>query len=106
MVEVARQERDAVVDFAALHHVEDWQRAVSEVRRVLRPGGRFLFQEVTSRWISRWPYRSLFLHPQDNRFSAEELVAEISRQGIAVGENWVERAKGDFVFGAGQREVA
>lgn len=97
---------DAVVDFAALHHVEDWQQAVGEVRRVLRPQGRFLFQEVTARWISRWPYRSLFLHPQQNRFSGDEFVAELTRQGITVGENWVERAKGDFIFGAGAREVA
>src|SRR6266436_7310442 len=29
---------DAVFDFAIIHHVPDWRRAVKEISRVLRPG--------------------------------------------------------------------
>ena len=32
---------DLVVSSLALHYVEDWDAALAEVRRVLRPGGRF-----------------------------------------------------------------
>ena len=33
---------DVVLSFAMLHHVGDWQRAVAEAVRVLRPGGYFV----------------------------------------------------------------
>ena len=33
---------DLVLSFAMLHHVADWQGAVREALRVLRPGGRFV----------------------------------------------------------------
>jgi ubiquinone/menaquinone biosynthesis C-methylase UbiE len=37
---------DAVVDFGALQLVAEWQLAVREVRRVLRPGGRYFFEQI------------------------------------------------------------
>jgi ubiquinone/menaquinone biosynthesis C-methylase UbiE len=96
---------DAVVNFAAIHHVPEWQAAVSEIYRVLKPGGRFFFQEVTAQWILRWPYRTLFEHPMENRFSGREFIAELERLGMDVGDNWVEIAGGDFIFGVGRRAV-
>src|ERR1700726_2218728 len=33
---------DVVLSFAMLHHVADWERAVAEAVRVLRPGGRLV----------------------------------------------------------------
>ena len=98
------QSFDAVVDFAGIHHVPVWQTALKEIHRVLRPGGRFFFQEVTAQWIRRWPYRILFAHPTDNRFSAKEFIDELERLGIMVGDNRVEKAGGDFVFGVGRRQ--
>ena len=95
---------DAVVNFAAIHHVPLWQDAVREIHRVLKPGGKFFFQEVTARWILRWPYRMLFAHPMENRFSGREFIDELERLGIIVGDNWVEKARGDFIFGVGQRQ--
>ncbi len=47
---------DTVFGFAVLHHVEDewWlfqkiPKALEEVRRVLRPGGRFVYEEYVNR---------------------------------------------------------
>jgi ubiquinone/menaquinone biosynthesis C-methylase UbiE len=97
------QSFDAVFNFAAIHHIPQWQSAISEICRVLRPGGRFYFQEVTARWILRWPYRQLFEHPMENRFSGQEFVDALERSEIAVADNWVERANGDFIFGVGRR---
>lgn len=39
---------DAASDFAIIHHIPDWRSAVAEIARVLKPGGPFLFDEVTS----------------------------------------------------------
>ena len=94
---------DAVFDFAIIHHVPDWQAAITEIRRVLKPGGRFYFEEVTRHFLEKWFARTLMEHPAENRFSGQEFVAELERQGLHVGGNYVERGGGDYVFGVGRR---
>lgn len=93
---------DAVFDFGIIHHVPDWRRAVSEVARVLRPGGLFFFEEVTTHALSRWSYRTFLEHPTEDRFRGGDFVAELERRGIHVGGNYVERFFGDFVIGVGR----
>lgn len=94
---------DAIFDFGVIHHVPDWPGAVAEVARVLKPGGRFFFEEVTRHALERWSYRTFTDHPRENRFGGADFVAEIERQGIAVGDNHVHRFFGDFVIGVGRR---
>lgn len=95
---------DAVFDFGIIHHVPEWKSAVSEVARVLRPGGRFFFEEVTTHALNRWSYRTFLEHPAKDRFSREQFMAELEKQGIRTGSNFVERFFGDFVIGVGLRE--
>jgi ubiquinone/menaquinone biosynthesis C-methylase UbiE len=92
---------DAVFDFGIIHHVPDWKSAVGEVARVLRPGGRFFFEEVTNHALNRWSYRTFLDHPAENRFDRQEFIVELERLGIDVGDDYVERFFGDFVFGVG-----
>jgi ubiquinone/menaquinone biosynthesis C-methylase UbiE len=73
---------DAVFDFGVLHHVPVWQAAITEIRRVLKPGGRFFFEEVTRAALNRWLYQMLLKHPAENRFSEAEFVAELAANGI------------------------
>jgi ubiquinone/menaquinone biosynthesis C-methylase UbiE len=90
---------DAVFDFGIVHHVPNWRAAVSEVRRLLKPCGRFYFEEVTRHALQRWSYRTFLEHPSEDRFSADEFVAELERRGLRVGDRWVTRFFGDFVLG-------
>jgi ubiquinone/menaquinone biosynthesis C-methylase UbiE len=46
---------DSVVSCLMLHHIVDWERAVAEVARVLRPGGAFVGYDLV-----RTPLASLF----------------------------------------------
>jgi SAM-dependent methyltransferase len=64
---------DAVFEFTIFHHVPDWQRAIHEVRRVLRPGGLFLFEELSLEYFRDTPVLSPLLrrftvHPWDTMF--------------------------------------
>lgn len=90
---------DAVFDFGMLHHVLGWHVAVAEIRRVLKPGGHFFFEEMTRQALRRWVYRTWLDHPTEYRFSAHDLIAELERQGIIVGTRVVERFSGDLVIG-------
>jgi SAM-dependent methyltransferase len=44
---------DAVASFLMLHHVVEWQQAVREIARVLRPGGSFLGYDLTAGRVAR-----------------------------------------------------
>ncbi|MHB8464109.1 MAG: class I SAM-dependent methyltransferase [Acidimicrobiales bacterium] len=37
---------DAVADFGGIHLVPEWRTAISEIARVLRPGGRYVFEQI------------------------------------------------------------
>jgi ubiquinone/menaquinone biosynthesis C-methylase UbiE len=73
---------DAVFDFGTLHHVVDWQVAVREIQRVLKPSGLFFFEEVTRAALNRWIYRTFLDHPAQNRFSEAEFMSELPLHGI------------------------
>jgi ubiquinone/menaquinone biosynthesis C-methylase UbiE len=77
---------DAVFDFGAIHFVADWERALDEVRRVLKPGGRYYFEWVTGRFLrSFYPLATQGFE----RMAAPEpeaLVAALARRGLSVGD--------------------
>ena len=77
---------DVVFDFGVIHHVEIWEDAVREVARVLKPGGLFVFEEVTRQALDTWIYRTLFKHPEENRFDVDDFVAALERHGIVVDD--------------------
>lgn len=106
-IDAADASFDAVFDFGIIHHVHEWRTAVSEIARVLRPGGRFLFEEVTRHALDRWSYRTFLDHPDHDRFSATEFVAAVADAGFeSIGDRWVERFFGDFVIGVATRHGA
>lgn len=73
---------------------------------MLRPAGRFFFEEVTASALARPSYRLLFDHPSGDRFTAGEFLAECERRGLAAGERWVTQVGGDYLFGVAERAAA
>ena len=70
---------------------------------MLRPGGRFYFEEVTRHALQRWSYRTFLEHPEHDRFSGTEFVSACNDAGLDVADQWVERFFGDFVIGVATR---
>jgi 2-polyprenyl-6-hydroxyphenyl methylase / 3-demethylubiquinone-9 3-methyltransferase len=94
---------DAVVCADCLEHVDDLERVVAEVARVLRPGGAFCYDTFNRTWLSRvlvtWfmerrlrrEYRSLnvadpgVLHEWRRFVKPAELAAAMTRHGLVPG---------------------
>ncbi len=73
---------DAVFDFGIIHHVPEWRRALTEVHRVLKPGGCFYAEEVLRRVIAHPITRRLLEHPQSDRFDSAGFARELKASGL------------------------
>ena len=74
---------DSVVSCLMLHHIIDWERAVAEVARVLRPGGTFVGYDLT-----RTPLANLFhrLDGSPHRLIVpDDFQDECARNGLTIG---------------------
>jgi len=73
---------DSVVSCLMLHHIVEWERALAEVARVLRPGGTFVGYDLT-----RTPLASAF-HRLDRSphrlIGPADFEAECARNGLTV----------------------
>ena len=78
---------DAVVDYGVIHHIPQWQKALREIARVLKPGGIFYFEDLLKGLISTWPAPLLFDHPQDTQFYGREFRIEMERAGLRI-QRW------------------
>jgi len=78
---------DLVLDFGILHHVPNWRDALAEVHRMLRPGGEFLFEDLSAETWERGigiPFKRISDHPYDDMFRKQEFVDELKALGFDV----------------------
>jgi len=75
---------DAVFGLGVLHHVEDWQRAISEIARVLKPDGSYFFEEIYPSVYQNCLTRRILLHPRHNRFFSRDLKEVLADNDLPV----------------------
>lgn len=113
-IPVATGSMDVVVCVDVLEHVDDLDRVLDEVRRVLKPGGLFLFDTVNRTWLAtlvmvRFAETILRIlppgtHEPDRFVRPEDLRAALSARGFTVppfvgfGPRGLD-SRGDFTFG-------
>ena len=78
---------DAVFELTIFHHVPDWRRAVAEVQRVLRPGGFFLFEELSHDFFYATPVlgtllRRFTVHPWETMFDFPTFRRALADAGL------------------------
>jgi len=64
---------DAVFGFGFLHHVPDWRQALSEIARVLKPGGVYYIEELYPALYQNVITKRILLHPEHDRFTSYDL---------------------------------
>ncbi len=78
------QTYDGVFCFGVLHHVDEWQKALEAIRDVTKPDGYIYLIEYYKALICNPIIKRLLDHPQENRFSHSELIAQCEKQGLSV----------------------
>jgi len=75
---------DLVVTQSSLHEWEDPQKGLSEVFRVLKPGGRLIFKDYNRAWLCGWKRRVLgiFHHLEMFQFTFEEVAGLLREVGF------------------------
>ncbi len=75
---------DLILDFGIIHHIPEWRRCIAEIRRLLAPGGRFIFEEVPKKKLDTHRYRIFTEHPREDRFSADDFKAACEGEALRV----------------------
>ena len=84
---------DAVFDFGVIHQIPEWRAAVAECARVLKPGGRFYFEAVSTPFFRFAMNLAMERGTPDVRkigFDRDSYLTELDATGIEVGDNYVE----------------
>jgi ubiquinone/menaquinone biosynthesis C-methylase UbiE len=95
---------DAVFNFGIIHHLEDWEKGVREIARVLVPGGPFYFEEIYPPLYANFLFRRLVAHPTENRFHGEQFRAALSAAGLQLLPGFKESRFG--ILGVAQKNGA
>lgn len=68
---------DAVFHFAVLDHIPEWESVISEVHRVLKPGGTYAFEEflLAPGFKGRWGHVS---------FAAWDITTALEKSGFII----------------------
>jgi len=81
---------DAVFNYGIVHHLENWQKGITEIARVLKDDGVFFFEEIYPPLYANLLFRRILAHPRENRFYGPQYRAALGESGLRLFEGYKE----------------
>ncbi len=78
---------DAVFDLADLHNIENWKEGLSELSRVLAPGGYLFLEEISIDTFTHGAgkvFRRLTDHPYETMMSMDGFLSQLRLSGFEI----------------------
>jgi ubiquinone/menaquinone biosynthesis C-methylase UbiE len=82
----ADESKDVVVIFGVLHHIPVWRKVVSEIYRVLRPGGRLFVEEPDGAVVAMFDRVFAWGHTPDALFLLTDFERFLQTTGFTLLE--------------------
>jgi ubiquinone/menaquinone biosynthesis C-methylase UbiE len=73
-------EFDLVLSMMVMHHIPNWRGALTEIVRVLRPGGSFLFHDLTYSWFLKAAFKPVMR--SHAFYSIDEISGHLHKSGM------------------------
>lgn len=80
-------EFDAVVGLSVIHHIPDWEKALDELHRIIKPNGLLIIKELSIDTFSTFfgkISRKFVEHPYDDMFTEKEFIGYLKYIGFKV----------------------
>ena len=81
---------NAVFNYGIIHHLENWQKGVTEIARVLKIDGIFFFEEIYPPLYANPLFLMILVHPRENRFHGPQYRAELDAAGLHLRDGYKE----------------
>ncbi len=79
------QSFDAAFDFGIIHHIPNWRECLSELHRVLKPGGSLVVEDLSAETF-KGPvggiWTALSKHPYHKMYTEQSFLAELNSLGF------------------------
>ena len=79
---------DAVIELNMLHHIADWKKAITQIKRVLKKNGKFILRdfgiEAFSLPVVGILVRSLLDNPYEHMYDQTELMSYLRKNGFEI----------------------
>ena len=90
---------DAIFDFGIIHHIPDWKNCLSELKRVLKPSGQLLIEDLSIETFET-PFgklmRKVLAHPYSAMYKRSEFIQHLKSIGFTISNYRLRYVKHPF----------
>ena len=85
-IDAVDEKYDLIFDFFNLHHSRNWRKGVSEISRVLKPGGYFAFGQIWESSLRRFLEKNILTLESKKPFDRHEFIKELAEHRLRLLE--------------------